>query len=61
LYNQNRHQYDFLNPDNKKNLALDPEKKQWVEAVNVDYRVENKQDVKQMEHEIKSMKSELKE
>lgn len=61
MYNQNRHQYDFLNPDNKKNLALDPEKKQWVEAVNVDYRVENKQDVKQMEHEIKSMKSELKE
>ena len=61
LYNQNRHQYDFLNPDNKKNLALDHEKKQWVDAVNVDYRIENKQDVKQMENDIKSIKSELKE
>ena len=61
LYNQNRHQYDFLNPDNKKNLALDPEKKQWVEAVETDYPFENKEDVKQMEADIKSMKSDLKE
>ena len=50
-----------MNPDNKKNLALDPEKKQWVETVDVDYQVENKEDVKQMEADIKSMKSELKE
>jgi hypothetical protein len=61
LYNQNRHQYDFLNPDNKKNLALDAGKGQWVEAVDIDYRVENKEDVKQMEADIKSMKSDLKE
>mgnify|MGYP000980142148 CR=1 FL=1 len=43
LYNQNRHQYDFLNPDGKKNLHLDHEKKQWVEAVPVYYPIDNKE------------------
>ena len=43
LYNQNRHQYDFLNPDGKKNLHLDHHKKIWVEDVPIDYTVDNKE------------------
>ena len=37
LHNQNRHQYDFLNPDNKKNLHLNAERGIWTEVSAVDY------------------------
>lgn len=59
LYNQNRHQYDFLNPDGKKNLHLDHHKKIWVEDVPIDYTVDNKEQVKIIEQDIKSIKSEI--
>jgi hypothetical protein len=59
LYNQNRHQYDFLNPDDKKNLHLDHVKCQWIETAAIDYTLENKEQVKIIEQDIKSIKSEI--
>ena len=43
LYYQNNHQYDFLNPENKKNLYLDKKEKQWLEKEVPDYNKENKE------------------
>ncbi len=40
LLNQNRHQYDFLNPDDRKNLHLN-KKREWEEKSNVDYKADN--------------------
>ena len=61
LYYQNNHQYDFLNPENKKNLYLDKKEKQWLEKEVPDYNKENKEQVKNIEKEIKEIKEEIKE
>lgn len=47
-----------MNPEGKK-LHLDPSKKQWVEDVAIDYTVDNKEQVKVIEQDIKSIKSEI--
>ena len=36
-----------------------PSKKQWVEAVPIDYTVDNKEQVRIIEQDIKSIKSEI--
>jgi hypothetical protein len=38
-----------LNPDGKKNLYLDHNKKVWVEDVPIDYTIDNKEQVKVIE------------
>ena len=58
LFNQNRHQYDFLNPDDRKNLHLN-KNKQWEEKSNIDYQADNKENVKIIEEEVKSVKMEI--
>ena len=58
LFNQNRHQYDFLNPDDRKNLHLN-KNKQWEEKSNIDYQADNKENVKIIEEDVKSVKMEI--
>ena len=58
LFNQNRHQYDFLNPDDRKNLHLN-KNKQWEEKSNINYQADNKENVKIIEEDVKSVKMEI--
>lgn len=59
LLNQNRHQYDFLNPDGRKNLHLN-KKHEWEEKSNVDYKADNKEIVKNIEEDVRSIQMEIK-
>lgn len=59
LYNQNRHQYNFLNPDNKKNLHLN-EKREWTEVSAIDYEKDNKEMVKLIAEDVASINQEIK-
>lgn len=59
MFNKNsRHQYDFLNPNDRKNLRLNA-KKEWEEDVQPDHRQENKAHVIEMDKDIQSIKSEI--
>jgi hypothetical protein len=60
LHNQNRHQYDFLNPDNKKNLHLNAERGIWTEVSAVDYEQDNKQMIKLIDEDVQNIKYEIK-
>ena len=57
--NQHRETYDFLNPDGKQNLHL--KNRQWVDASAFDFKEENKEIVKNIEMDIKSVRTEIKE
>ena len=59
LHNQNRHQYDFLNPDDRKNLHLN-KKREWEEKSNVDYKADNKEIVKNIEEDVRLIQMEIK-
>ena len=58
LHNQARHQYNFLNPDNKKNLHLN-QRREWTEVSAVDYEQDNKEMVKLIAEDVKSIKQEI--
>ena len=60
LLNQNRHQYDFLNPDDRKNLHLNRKTCIWEEKSNVDYQADNKEIVKNIEEDVRSIQMEIK-
>ena len=51
--------FNFLNPDCKKNLHL--VNRVWVEEKDPDFKVENKENVKQLQEDVKSAKAELEE
>ena len=56
LKQQSRHQYDFLNPNELKNLRLSRDR-QWEEAVDPNYvDVENKETVKELQADMKVAK-----
>lgn len=57
LYQQNRHQYDFLNPEQRKDLHLVD--REWVPEGKVFYPEENKEEVKRIEHAVKEVKKEI--
>lgn len=60
LLNQNRHQYDFLNPEGKKNLHLNHQKREWTEVSAVDYEQDNKEMVKLIAEDVHEIKEEIK-
>lgn len=51
---QFRTSYDFLNPENRRNLHL--KDRQWVDKSEVEYPRENKQIVRIMEQDIQQVK-----
>ena len=60
LHNQNRHQYNFLNPDNKKNLHLNAHRGEWTEVSAVDYEQDNRDMVKVISEDVQSIQREIK-
>ena len=54
---QNRHQYDFLNPEERKNLHLN-DKRAWIEVNPVNFSQRNNHFVKQVQSGVQAFKEE---